>query len=416
MGRTTKKRPAVFEKLFLFFFYGICFLLPFQPRFLATVEIATVLLFLLAYPPLDIARQIAARWKVFLPFAAFFAVIALSYFYSEDKTEAGRQIEVKLAFLIIPLLILGSGMRREKSKMGLICFIAGCTSACLVLIAWAAASYWKYGDSAVFVYTDFSRFMHVSYFSMYLLIGFGWLFMVAMEDTLFFPRLHYAIMALYAVCLVLISAKIMLIAFVVSSFLFAAYYARRRKKIAAAVALVILICTAPVILYFLSPNLKVRVDFFLTELRRHDTDMNPQSMGSATIRMVIWKDALPQIKENLPWGVGAGDVQTLLQENFRKRNMAEAIEKRLNMHNEYLQLLGGVGILGMLLYVFLVALPARLCAPPRRFIGILFSFTVFTVSLTESILERQAGTIFICLLGLLLITAYEKERPAVPNS
>lgn len=405
------KRPPILEKLYLFSFYAICFLLPFQPKFLATVEIAAVLLFLLAYPPTDVVKRLFASRKLLLPFLLFFACIALSYLYSDDKTEAGRQIEVKLPFLIIPLLILGSGLRQGGSKTGLFFFTAGCACACLVLLGWAVAAYYRYGDGAVFVYTGFSRFMHVSYFSMYLLVAFGWLFMLAMEGVLYAPRLHYAVMVLFALCLVLISAKITLIAFVLSSFLFAGYYIRKSKKWAAALALMALIGFAPVLLYFLSPNLKVRVDFFVSELRRHDTDTAPADMGSATIRMVIWKDALPQIKQHLPWGLGAGDVQGMLQQNYRRRGMEAAIEKRLNMHNEYLQLLAAAGIFGLLPFLWLLGMPLWHCNPPHRFIGLLFSFTLFTVSLTESILERQAGTIFFCLVALLLITAYKKDTP-----
>ncbi len=101
-------------------------------------------------------------------------------------------------------------------------------------------------------------------------------------------------------------------------------------------------------------------------------------------------------------------------ENFRKRSMAEAIEKRLNMHNEYLQLCRAAWVFfGHAALLVFGGAASQAVRPPRRFTRILFSFTVFTVSLTESILERQAGTIFICFAGLLLITAYEKERPAV---
>jgi O-antigen ligase len=312
--------------------------------------------------------------------------------------------------------LAGSAFTKDKCKTAIIVFTAGCASACFVLLGWATYDFIKTGDQTVFVYTTFSRFMHVSYFSMYLLVCFGWFFMVAMEDKLLFPKTHYFLMALYAVCLVLISAKITLIAFIISSFLFAGYYAQRKKKMAVGIAIISFFMLMPILLYFISPNMKVRTDFFVSEIKNINHETAPESLGSASLRMVIWRDSWPHIKQNLPLGVSSGDVQQLLQENYQRRHMQTAIERKFNMHNEYLQQLAGLGLFGFFAFITIILLPAFVCSPPYRFVGILFSFTVATVSLTESILERQAGTIFICLVGMLLMITYGKERKSFTNS
>jgi len=410
-----KKAIYISEKIFQFGILAICALLPFQPNFLATIEIITVIFFFLSYSPKTIFLHLKDK-KIFIPFLFLFLFTACSYFFSEDKQEAGRQIEVKLAFLVIPLLLLGSGMDKSLAKIGLTAFLSGCALACMVLLSWSCIEYFQTGSADVFIYSSFSKFMHVSYFSMYLIFCFGWFFMLAMEDKLLFPKTHYFLMVLFALCIFLISSKITLATFMLSSLLFAGYYVYKRNRILPGILIVLTIILFPVAFYYTSPNIKLRVDDFVSEIAGRNKPILEQNMGSTATRMFIWKDALPQIKEHILFGVAPGDVQQMLLDNYEKRQMWVAWERKYNLHNEYLQQLAGLGIAGFLLFLAIILLPAFVCQPPYRFIGWLFSFTIAIVSLTESILERQAGTIFICLVGILLMITYGKEKKSFTNS
>lgn len=409
------KMVYTLRKVFLFFLFAICFLLPFEPRFLPTVEILAVLFFLLSHSPKTIFDNLK-RNRTALPFFLFFALTALSYFYSDDQEEATRLIMVKLPFLVIPLLLWGSGLSRSAAQTCLVVFVTGCAVACFILLGWAGLDYLLHGDPIVFVYSHFSRFMHVSYFSLYLLVCFGWFFMLAMENLVLFPRMHYLLMILFAVCLTLISAKIMLLAFIGSSFLFAGYYIQQRKRILKSILLVIAMIGLPASLYLFSPNTKDRVNLMAHDINERNTYTPPQELGSTAIRIVIWRDALPDIRDHLPWGAGAGDVKNMLLENYKARNMEMAYERKLNMHNEYLQEIAALGIPGIGLFLLLLILPSVVCYPPHRFIGLFFSFSMLMVSLSESVFERQAGTIFFCLVGILFMILYRKDRLPLPNS
>lgn len=410
-----KKFAATSRQLFLMGIFAICFLLPFEPRFLATIEIATVLFFFLGHSPISIISNLR-KSNITLLYFGYFAWVVISYFISADQLEANRQLHVKLPFLIIPLLLVGSGMSKANAKKSIIFFIAGCASACIVLLAWATYDYWQTGDSLVFMYAPFSRFMHVTYFGIYLLFCFGWLFMVALEDKVLYPKSHYFLMVLYAICLVLLSAKIMLLAFVLSAFLFGAYFAWRKKKIWTAALIMVVISSLPFILYAASAYVRLRVDSVLEEVNHRNEPVNPVWAGSTTTRIAIWKDAWRDILEVQPMGTGVGDVKNMLLEKYHQRGFTAAIDKHLNMHNEYLQALAGMGILGFILFILITLAPAIFCAFPHQFGGIIFSFSILMASLTESILERQAGTIFICLVGVLLIITYKKAPAEITNS
>lgn len=399
---------SISRRLFLWMLFGICFLLPFEPSFLATVEILTVVFFLFGYTPKEISHNLKKN-KVYWIFPAFFVLTALSYFYSEDKTEASRQIEVKLAFIVIPLLLLGSDLSKENAKKGIFFFVTGCATASTILIGLATYTYIQTGDTSAFLYSDFSRFMHVTYFGIYLLFCTAWLFMRLVEKETAYPPISYAGISLFIVCLVMVSAKIMLIALLGSGFIFAGYLSLRKKNRIVPFLILFAAILIPITAYYASPKTQARIDSLWSELKKQETPQNINNSNSTQIRILIWHTAWPQIVNHLPLGMGAGDVKQTLVSSYEQMGYQVGAKRAFNMHNEYLQQLAATGLLGLIFYLSILAFPVWHCSRPYKFIGIVFSYLLVMASLSESILERQAGTIFIGLVGILITIAYRKE-------
>ena len=71
-----------------------------------------------------------------------------------------------------------------------------------------------------------------------------------------------------------------------------------------------------------------------------------------------------------------------------------------NFHNQYLEVMVGTGIPGLILLLFIIALKflmqrGKLFFPSMVYIVLLIFF------ITESVLERQAGIVFFCLVWTL---------------
>lgn len=400
------------------FFSCVCvmaFLLPFEPPFLAVVEIATVAAFLAGYAGMDIVKKwLTQSWG--WPWLGFYVLVLIYCLPHTDHAEAVRQLNVKLPFLLMPLLL--GALHAPQAVTVLRWFVYGCAAACMVLLAIAGYTYLSEGPRDVFTYSGFSRFVHVTYFSTYLLMA------AALVLTDYVNRFSEKrpvrpiptafLLVLFAACVLLVSAKITLALFVPFSLVCLWYAGIKLKKRGMAAMLTVVFCALPFLLYLASPGLRGRIDYAQEEVR-HPLQ-SPTGIASTGVRIFVWKNALPGIRQALPWGMGPQNVQPMLNRLYMQAGFDTGAERRLNMHNEYLQQLAGTGIAGFVLLLLMLGLPAFLCAPPNRIPGILFSLAVATIALTESIFERQSGTIFFCLMGLLLIIACQKERSPAPNS
>ncbi len=383
----------------------ICLLLPFQPGFMASVEIVTVFFFLIGFSPKKIMEGLRQNY-VFIPYLLLFLTAVIWQFWSEDKIEAARQTEVKLAFCVIPLLLTGSGVTGEKAEDFIRLFVWSCLVATIILLGRSAYHAYASGGKTILFYTDFSYFIHVTYFSLYLLFSAGWLLMKGLNDYPRFPLHHGAAIAVFFLGVFFCASKMMILAALFTAFIMAIYYSVKTKNRLPALMLILSALLIPIGLYRFSENFRMRVDYGMTELRQPENNRAPEKIGSTGLRLVVWNKTMPIILNHLPWGIGPGNVQRELQKIYHEQGMQSAENRKLNMHNEFLQQALGTGVIGLFILPWLIFLPWFSSRKPEKLAGLLFSFLVFCASLTESILERQAGTLFVSLLGALLVLAY----------
>jgi O-antigen ligase len=332
--------------------------------------------------------------------------VVIWYFFSSETQEAARQVEVKMAFGIVPVLLVGSGLTRNKAEKGILVFVAANFLSAVFLLLHALLRYWQNSDTEVFFYSKFSTFHHVTYFSMYLVFSIGWLLMKGIEEYYKFPKIFIIPILIFSISIFLASSKIMVITYTLASFFTAIYIARRKKILMPSLSLILIAILLPVILYFVSDNFRLRVNYGFSELTTTSENRNPERIGSTGLRMVVWSEVLPIIRKNPVWGIGPGNVQNELQKIYKAQRMEAAEKRKLNLHNEYLQQLAGNGIPGLMLFLLIVLLPYFLSAKPMKFASLIFSFTLIMASVSESIFERQAGTLFAGLIGVLLILSY----------
>lgn len=402
------KTISIIRQLFLICLCLIAFLLPFEPQFLFPIEAAAILFFILGYHPLLIVKNLNRHKKKGIWILAYLLLAAYCLPHT-DNPEALRQLNVKLSFLLIPVMLFGAGLSSHAAKSILHWFIYGCFAACISLLCLATWDYLRFHDRSVFTYGAFSRYMHVTYFSMYILISMALLWM---EEILNGTRLRFFMLlqlGVFMLCLFFISAKISLILFIPFSLICLYQWVNIHKRYLTGIAVALVLSSLPACLYLLSPSLKNRIDYGIQEL------VNPpeytSGIASTGVRLMAWKSAWPDIKANLPLGIGPHKVQDMLSVHYTKAGFELGVDKKLNMHNEYLQQLAGTGIAGLLIWILIILQPLIQSQKLYRSIGVLFALVVGGSALTESILERQAGTIFVCLIGIALVLAYGKEKP-----
>ena len=194
--------------------------------------------------------------------------------------------------------------------------------------------------------------------------------------------------------ILLLSSKIIIISLIVISGLWV--YINIKSKIKATVILASIVFSL-VVLLIVFPTTRERFVYLFSAVKTSKIDKhNPDSM-----RKGIYKSAFRVIEKNRFAGVGLGDVQQELQQQYKSDNLKKAYRKRFNTHNQYLDFWISSGILSIIIFILSVLYPLFLSAVKKDFQYMVFLLLVTFVFLTENILVRQVGIIFYSLFNTL---------------
>jgi O-antigen ligase len=115
--------------------------------------------------------------------------------------------------------------------------------------------------------------------------------------------------------------------------------------------------------------------------------------GSVDSRVVQAKAAWRLIEQQPLLGYGVDRVQPELDRVYREWNYRFGIKRQLNVHNQFLQLWVGIGLLGMGIWLIGLAYCAIKLNWNRGAQAL--AITVLLLLLTESMLERAMGIVLV---------------------
>ena len=108
-------------------------------------------------------------------------------------------------------------------------------------------------------------------------------------------------------------------------------------------------------------------------------------------------------KSLLVIGVGTGDVMPELKSYYKDMNLMSAYDQQLNAHNQFFQTTIALGVMGLLVLIALLVCSLVLAWRSHAWRSLLFLIVTGGHFLTESVLEKQAGTLFFGLLFFFLV-------------
>ncbi len=133
---------------------------------------------------------------------------------------------------------------------------------------------------------------------------------------------------------------------------------------------------------------------------RGDAAIFSSSEGS-DMRTVAWMCSVDRLRQE-PFGAGTGDIKHALMTCYGAKGATEAAKLKLNSHSQFLQ--GGValGWPGLLVSVLVGLVPLVVGWRRKDLLLVLFMLLFLLNALVESVLEVQAGVVFLAIgLGLL---------------
>jgi O-antigen ligase len=206
----------------------------------------------------------------------------------------------------------------------------------------------------------------------------------------------------------MLASKTGMISLVVVFLFYIGYAVVRFKRYFVAGAALVALIVAFFIAMNVLPGLKERITN-LTQMISSDAPIDPKEVESNRVRVLIWNQDMQLISENMLTGVGTGDVQDALMKKYEAAGMTGAYEKKLNAHSQYFQTGIALGIPGLLILlgIFLVAFTWSVRSR-YGFCALLTILLAFNF-IPESMLQTQAGTLFMGFFYSLILFAADKK-------
>ncbi len=329
----------------------------------------------------------------------FYLIHLISVFYSEDKDAAWFDMEVKFSLFLFPLIFLFKNpFIIERKKWVLISFVIGTIVSSLIMLIFAYTQF-DGENTQVFYRTQLSLF-HPSYLSMHFIFAILIIIKIMVQDLKMLKHRIFAYLTILFL-LVLISqlqSKAGIISIIIISFYYLVFAFIRSNILQLRISFFVLAVSLSLI--FVQDNSKFKEMIVSVEKNSEGS----QTTGSSGTRISIWKVATKEIKEYWLIGVGAGDIKHVLVEGYKKEGLTTAIDRRFNVHSQYLETLLGQGIIGLSILLYLLFLGVQLAIKRKNLFLSGFILLIILSMAPESMLNIQVGVVFMTFFYYFLFT------------
>lgn len=386
------------------------------------------------------------KWETILKnpivmiFVLFFLLNLLGVIYSADQRIGWFNLEKKISLVVLPVMLASIQLRKEDVRKLLHVFIITCIAATFICLwiafrkayvaspalnfdSYSNASFYSLNPnvSTIWMFISYIELasgigIHPSYFSLYLvfciflLIHFyaeSFISLTSVKKTILLSLLGYL-----SIFILLLSSRIMVFAF------FSISLYGLHKFLKSAPRSIYLASSLAYILFFsgilyLNPVSRFRgYQEIVTTYPYLTSGLQTQS---TTIRASLWSLSIKSLPEiNWLLGVGPGDVEHLISEISKRSNITNVLGTN-DPHNQYLQTLLGLGVLGLSTLIICFVWPAYISYQMGNFpyLGFIFLFAILCI--TETAMELQKGIVFYSLFGSLILFQYNPVQQASFN-
>lgn len=345
--------------------------------------------------------------RIFITAILFFLAHLISTIYSKNQNSAWFDIEIKLSLFVFPVIFLfKNNLLIKKKKNVLFSFVFGSIISSFIMLYGAFVNFNEFGFKA-FEYSKLSEIIsfHPSYISMYLIFS---IFIIIKYLILKKLNLKQKILPLLSIIFLviiifLLQSKAGLLAIIFISFYLLIVSLIKLRSLILKLSVTIIVMLLTLIFVQKSSRLEAMYDSV------KDISSNNEDVTSTGIRYEIWKLTIAKIKENPILGVGAGDIKEELFKEYKKKNFTSALDKNLNVHNQFLETFLGQGIIGFSLLLALFYFGFREAHRRRNWLLTVFLMLTFLSFGPESMLNTQSGVIFFAFFYFFLFQFTSEE-------
>lgn len=371
-----------------------------------------------AYLPYNILKDSLGNiWKnknAHLFMVLFFLNYLVSVFYSENKAVAWEGVVLKSSFLYFPILFSLTKWDKEKLIRVFNYFSIGTFLNLILSYVFAFLENEYMFSIQGFTYINLSYTFHPSYVAMYvncaIIFNAMLLLYKGFEETSYTKILRWCSIILFSLFVIMLSSKAGLITWFMVIGICFLYIAIVKKKFLRALSVAGLFIGIFLLTYNSISIVGNRVKGMADTIEKKVNVTSTQSANSTGSRIGLWESALDVIMENPLFGVGVGDSKDKLLLTYKNKNQTNFYKSKYNSHNQILDTGVAVGGIGVFILVLILVL-GLMNYGQTSFFTIGFLGVIGFNLVVESMLERQAGVIFVSWLIALLVSA----RPMIKS-
>lgn len=184
-------------------------------------------------------------------------------------------------------------------------------------------------------------------------------------------------------------------------FVFLLFYIFKQKKYITGFSIfAMLIISGFAIFNFFPKTLNRFKDFVYTNYDYHhdaseshySKETTADQWNGANFRLAAWRCGWELFRERPIAGVHLGEKKAKLIEKYKEKDFQFAIRTDKNLHNNYLDILVGTGIIGIVLFfVGWLILPFRSALIDKDYLSVLMLSTISVALITEVFFDREFG-------------------------
>jgi len=339
--------------------------------------------------------------KLLLITIFFYVLHIFSAFLSEHQPEALFDLEVKLPFLILPLIF---GFEKPNSKVVLDHILSLYSVATLVaaIVLLLRAILIKISGNNFPTYSPFSPHLHVTYLAAYMTINL--IINIFLINKTHNKKLKYLYSFSAIITLPIIWAtqsKAGILIYFIVVLIVALRYTFNWNKIIAVSIMTFMLLSA---YWIIGTNYRLQAMIKSVKNYQQYLKGSQQNVESTAERIMTWDASIQLIKQNFWLGLGNGDVRIELKKKYEILGYTEPARLKLNAHNQYLESILYVGIFGFVSLLAIMFVPFSSQSNRKSLIFSLFILTFCLHFLFESMLNTQAGVVYFVFFYALIIS------------
>ena len=351
----------------------------------------------------------------------FFIMVVTSVFLSSNFHKGLRYLDPRLPLAYFPLSVGLLQLKKEVKEKILLGFAWLTTSIMLLCLCWSLRRS-EFLKKPEFLYSDsFTEILKQQSIYISLLVNLSiyiFAYHILYKKVRFKGWMIFAVTFLFAISYLLASRNLMIVLYMFT-FGFALYYIFKKNYLKGATLILGLALGVFVIFKFFPKTINRYKELAYTQFdyksmgeeSHYNMEVTKDQWNGANFRIAAWRCGWELFLSSPLKGVDIGDKKDVLMDKYREKDFQFALKTQKNVHNNYLDILYSMGLIGLSLFLAgWVILPLIYANRYKDWLSVFILLTFAIAWITEIYFDRSLGGMLTGFFIPFLLTDTKKQK------